>query len=110
MADIASTQFLGLRRKSEECIDLSVRKKLLWRNGRAGNPIDVLDGVKPNMGGHGRYKHMRGGTEVMHAHCLAFEVRDCADAIGRKQLETAHMHTGDDRDLLTRVDGDKQGR
>src|SRR5216684_3450265 len=110
MADLAGAQFLGFRRKADECIDLSVGKKLLWRNGRAGNPFDVPDRVKPDMGGHGRYEHMRGSTEVMHAHRLTLEIRDCADALGRKQLKTAHMHAGDDRDLFAGVDGDESGR
>src|ERR1700732_4194624 len=48
-----------LRRKAEPRIDLSVDEKLHWRDGWARDPIDVLGGVKADVGGHGRYEDMR---------------------------------------------------
>src|SRR5215211_1693754 len=38
------------------------------------------------------------------------EIGDATDAFGRKQFETADVHTGDNRDLVADIDRDEQGR
>ena len=62
------------------------------------------------MRGHGRQEDVRGRAQVRHAHGLALEVGDAADAFGREQLEAADVHAGDDRDLFAGLDRDEQRR
>ena len=44
------------------------------------DPVDVLGGVKPDIGGHADQKGALARAQVLHAHRLALEVRDAADA------------------------------
>src|SRR6476659_4849684 len=56
MADLAGAQLLRFGRKAEPRIDLSVSEKLHGRDRWAPHPVDVLGGVKPDMGGHARHE------------------------------------------------------
>src|SRR6266540_3223415 len=110
MADLAGAQFLRFRRKAEPRVDLAIGEKGHWRDGWAGDPVDILGRVEPDMRSKRRHEHVRGCAQVRHAHRPALEARDAADAFSRKQLETAYVYTGDDRDLLAGIDRDEKGR
>ena len=110
MADLAGAKFLRFGRKAEPRMDLSVSEKLHGRDRWARHPVDVLSGIKPDMGGHGRHEDVRGCAQVRHAHGLALEVNDAADPFDRKQFEAAHVYTGDDRYLFAGIDRNEQER
>ena len=46
----------------------------------------------------------------MHAHVLALEIRDAADAFSGKQFEAADVHAGQDRDRFAGIDRNDEGR
>ena len=65
-------QFLRLRRKAEECVDLAVGEQLDRLYIRAGgNPVDVFDWVEPDMGSHRGKEYMRAGSQALYADTLA---------------------------------------
>jgi hypothetical protein len=79
-ADLARTQFLRLGGEAEERVDLSLGEKLLWRDRWTCDSVDVLDRIKPNMGGHGCQEDVWGSTQALHPHLLALQIRDTANA------------------------------
>src|SRR5689334_12859696 len=79
-SDVSRAQFLWLRRKAEESVDLALREKLFWRRRLVSDPVDVLQGIKPDMGGHGSQEDVRRPAKPLHAHALAFEIRNAANA------------------------------
>src|SRR5262245_34424778 len=93
MADLARTQFLRFGRGAKERVDPSLGKKLHWRYGRTQNPIEVLAGVEPNVGGHASHIQMRDQAEGLGAHFPSLQIPNVADTFVRKQFEAADMHT-----------------
>ena len=74
MVDIPGAQLLGLRRKAEERIDLAVDEQLLRLDRWARDPIDVGDGVEPDISGHDREKAVPLGPDALYPHTLTSQV------------------------------------
>jgi hypothetical protein len=53
LADTAGAQLLRLRRKGEERIDLAVDEQVFRLGRRIGDPVDIPDGVEPDLGSQG---------------------------------------------------------
>src|SRR6516225_6356017 len=89
MADLARTQFLRFGRGAKERVDLSLGKKLHWRYGRTQNPIEVLAGVEPNVGGHAGHIQMRDQAEGLGAHSPSLQIPNVADAAYIKEKSSS---------------------
>src|SRR4029077_6898464 len=91
-------------------VDLAFRKKLLGGHRWACDPVDILDGIKPNIGRHGGQEHMRGRPEALPPYVPALEIRDAANAFVSEQLEAAGVHACEDRYRVSSVDRNHQRR
>jgi hypothetical protein len=49
VANAAGAQLLRLRRKTEECVDFAVDKKLPWLDLRVSDPMYVVIGIETDM-------------------------------------------------------------
>src|SRR5262249_941686 len=94
VSDVAGTQLLRLRRDVPLAIDLTFSEKLFRRTLSAGNPIDLLDRVKPYIGGNHAQEHVITNPNALYSYTLAFEVYHAADAFAREQLEARGMNAG----------------
>jgi hypothetical protein len=74
MSDTAGVQFLRVRRKAQEGVDLAVDEKLLRRYLAAADPADVLGRVDADICGDDRQEQMRRRTQERNADALALEV------------------------------------
>ena len=84
----------------------------LRRSGvSAHDPLNIVDGIEPDVGGHEGQPHVPRVVESVHAHPLASQFRDAADALLGNQFEASgvqpaqHLdrHAGVDRlDVLRR--------
>src|SRR6516162_5522397 len=101
---MAGPQFLWYRRKGEAGVDFAVRKQLGrgWR--LAGDPVDVVGRVEPDMPGHNRHEQMIARAEGGDADCPAFEVGNAVNALFPEQLEAADMDAGQHRDRAAAID------
>src|ERR1044071_4778350 len=109
-SDVASAQFLWLRWKAEEGVDLALREKLFWRGRLVRDPVDVLQGIKPDMSRHGSQEDVRRAAKPLHAHALAFEIRNAVNAFVSEQLKATWMHPRNDRNGFACVDRNHQRR
>src|SRR5262249_57447474 len=98
--DVAGAQLLGFRRKAEARIDLSFGKKLHRSRSWAQNQIDILDGVKPNIGGHAGEERVLVDPQPLYAHLLALQIPNTADAFICKQFEAPDVYPGHHGDGL----------
>src|SRR4051794_7262400 len=78
--DPTSAQFLRLRRKAQERVDLSVRKQFDRRERVASNPMDVFDWIEPDMSGHYRREHKVARLQARYANFFTLQVPDATDA------------------------------
>ena len=92
VADFPVAQFLRLGRDGGEGIDFLVDEEL--DQVVAHDPLDIVDGIEPDIGGHDDKQHVRRRLEVVHAYFPALQILDALDALGREQFETSLMHTG----------------
>src|SRR4051812_28766691 len=87
MAYLPFAQFLGSGRRAEEGIDLAIDEEF----GRAtllSDPVDVVGGIKPDIGSHQNQQHVRVVIERAYSHPLATQILNTADAFVRDQFET----------------------
>jgi hypothetical protein len=68
---MAGAEILRLGRKTQEGIDLSVREERgrCWRS--AGDPVDVVDRVEPDISCHQGHILMRARSQKRYADALA---------------------------------------
>src|SRR5215469_1539 len=104
------TQILRLRRKAQKRVDLPLLIKLRRLYHRVDDPVDILCRLEPNIGRHRSRIHVLARSQALHAHALAFKVRNAADAFVSKQFEAADMYPRQQGDLSTTVDRDGEGR
>ena len=83
MADVAGTQLLGLGRKTEERIDLALGEERHWFDIWASDPVDVVNGIKPDIGRHAGQKYMRARAQGLDADTLALPTRPAVPAAVR---------------------------
>jgi hypothetical protein len=102
MPDLARAQLLRLGRKSQMRVELALGEQLHGIGGRIGNDREVFLRVEPNPGGHQGDQLPAAGFP----HPLPLQVRDGANGAMNKQLVTAAMHAGDDRNRRALVDAD----
>src|SRR5262249_14831652 len=110
VADLAGAEFLRFGWKTQECIDLSLDEKLFRLDRWSGNPVYVLDGVEPDIGGHAGEEQVRTRAQDLHAHASALQIRDAANALASEQLEAADMDAGQHFDRFARVHRDDERR
>ena len=103
MPDMSGAQFLRLRRKAQESIDVAVDEKLDRFDRRVGDPMDVSERFEANLGGNKGQQHVRGRPEGLHPDALAIQVGDAADAVVSEQFEIADMYTGQQRNRIARL-------
>src|SRR5262245_25716348 len=96
-------QFLWLGGKAEERGDLSLDEKRHWFYVRAGDPVDVLDGIQPHIRRHAGQEYMRARTQRLHADALALQVSDPLYRLVSEQLETAGVHAGKHNDRTASI-------
>src|SRR5215475_220303 len=71
VADLPSTQFLWFGRQAEERIDLSVGEQRHRLDRPCRNPVDILDGVEPDIAGHAGQEHVLARAKPLHPYALA---------------------------------------
>ena len=94
MAETSGAQFLRLRRKCKEGIDLA-RGEQVKRSGLmvgTGDPVYVFCGVETDFQSH---QPQQIGRDYLQADGFAFQTGDAADVVPSEQLDTPHMHTGE---------------
>ena len=63
MADLPGALLLRLGRHAEERIDLAFVEELHRAGVRTLDPLDVVGGIEPDIGGHERTQHVRAGRQ-----------------------------------------------
>src|SRR5262249_23128223 len=86
MADVTRMQFLRLRRKAEERIDLAPGKKLQRVLCRAHDPMNLLCRVKPDIGRHAADEHVWTRAQLLYANSLSLQIADAANVTMGKQF------------------------
>ena len=58
------------------------------------DPLDIVDGIEPDIGGHEGQPHVSRVVETINAHPLAPQIRDAADALVGDQFEASRVQPG----------------
>jgi hypothetical protein len=104
MADLAGPQLLRFGREAQEGIDLVLHEQVDGLDV-TGHPIDVLEWVESNMGGHcGDEDVWIRAQGMSRADGFAFQVHDTVDAFVREQFITTDMHASEHLDRRSLVD------
>ena len=79
-------QFLRIRRKAHECIDLAVCEQLHRLGRRVDNEIDIPLGINADVGRHGGNEDMVCRSQFGDSHHLSLEIANRPYALGPEQL------------------------
>src|SRR5215467_7243083 len=74
------------------------------------DPLDVLQGMKPHVGGHGRDESVPVVPEISHRDLLALEVPDGAHTICPEELVTARMQSAEHDKWLPSLEVEDESR
>jgi hypothetical protein len=85
----------GLGREAEKGVALSGDEPAQGIALRAGDPLDVLLGVEPNVLRHDREVEMAARAQGVDAHAPTLQVADAADRLTREQLVAADVQSAD---------------
>ena len=104
VADPAGAQFLRLRRKAQESIDLALHEKLegfgLW----VSNPVDVFGRIEADMSRQHRRNPGPSRPRGLHAYTSPFQVFNAADIFLGEQLIATDHYAAQHCDRFTCVD------
>src|SRR6516164_6617261 len=104
LTNMPSAQILWFGWESQKRVDLALHEQLDWLDRGVGHPLDVLGRVEPDMRGHHGHEQVPGRSESLHAHALALEVGNAADAVLAEQFEAADMNASQHRDRFAGVE------
>src|SRR3989442_7023223 len=110
VSDLPGAELLSVRRKCEVGVDLSLREQALAFGGGMLGEGDVLVWIEPHMGKHAGEEDVRGLTQLGDRDRLTLQIPDHADPVRPEQLETAWVHTAQDRDGVAGVQPHDQWR
>ena len=93
VAGVTHARLTGIGWESNKGVDLARGKELGLANRRIGYPIDVGDGVEPDIGGHNAHQQIidRYSEGRAYAHSFSAQIRDVMDTVVGSQFETPCM-------------------
>ena len=84
--------------ESQERVDLPGNEQFLGLDARVGDPVDVLDGIEPDMSGHQDDQDVGERPGRLDADPLALQIGDAANAFAGEQFDAADHHAADHHD------------
>src|SRR5882724_3439533 len=95
--DVPRARLPGIGRRPYERVDLTGGEALGLADLRIHDPVDLRNGIEPDVGGHRTHEQMLGGAYGAYSYSLAPQIRDVLDAVVGTQFQAAHMDAGEYR-------------